>query len=82
MRRVFAEETDRTLADALAAGVGASPADLSRLQSETEAAAAEAERVFLEPEMRPFLTLRSPLADLAPRGDGASREASPTVAAS
>ncbi|HIG75138.1 MAG TPA: malate synthase A [Bacteroidetes bacterium] len=82
VRRVFAEETDRILADALAAGVGASPADLSRLQSETEAAAAEAERVFLEPEMRSFLTLRSPLADLAPRGDGASREATPTVAAS
>jgi malate synthase len=73
--RVFNEEAARI--DAELAEAGASDAERARYAD----AAADARTVFLEAEMRPFLTLTSELADLAPSGgDGASLEAVPTTA--
>lgn len=62
LHRVFAEEAERILAEIGEAMAGAPPqareAELGRYRE----AAREAEAVFLEKDMRPFLALRSPLA--------------------
>ena len=75
IRRVFAEETDRIVAETLTAMDGAPPAACAEATAEIEAAAHAARAVFLEGTMRPFLTLASPLAPLAPSGDGAATAA-------
>ncbi|MEM6327700.1 MAG: malate synthase A [Bacteroidota bacterium] len=72
VRRVFEEEAARIDAELTEAGVSAAERNLYM------SAAEDARAVFLEDEMRPFLSLVSDLADLAPSGgDGASAEAVP-----
>ena len=80
VRRVFAEETDRIVAETLEAMAGAAPGDLARATAETEAAASAAQAVFLEADMRAFLALKSPLAELITRGDGTASSEPPTLA--
>ena len=83
--RVFDQEAAR-IADELADAFAA-PARADAERALYAQAAAEARAVFLETEMRPFLTVASDLAPLSPdplagsaSGDGASVEAVPTTA--
>ena len=82
VRRVFAEEKERILIDLCDAHAD----DCRTLGSELAAyacAADDARAVFLEDEMRPFLTTTSELAERParpPAGDGASVEALPATA--
>ncbi len=82
VRRVFAEEKEAILMDLCDAHAD----DCQTLGRELAAfacAADDARAVFLEAEMRPFLTTTSELAERpvpAPSGDGASVEAIPTTA--
>ncbi len=80
VRRVFGEEAERIAAELAEAYVGA---ELDRQRALFAQAAADARAVFLEREMRPFLTTTSELADAAsaaPGGDGAAVEPVPTTA--
>lgn len=75
IRRVFTEESVRI--DDELAQAGASGAERALYAQ----AADDALAVFLEGDMRPFLSLASDLADLTPSGgDGATTEALPTTA--
>ncbi len=84
VRRLFAEEKERLLID-LCDTLGHDCATLGAELGAWACAADAARDVFVEPEMRPFLSLASDLAPLAAvrpgtAGDGASVEAVPLAA--
>ena len=72
VRRVFAEEREKILAEIRKALAEAPSATVRQELAAYQRAAAEAEAIFLERPMRPFLALSSDLVAPVVSGDGAS----------